>query len=158
MPPPGTRPIATNRNAHRSFDVLETIEVGVVLVGSEVKSLRDAKVQITDAYGVFHRGELWLQGVHISPYTHSASHTGHDADRRRKLLAHKGELERLRSRVEQEHLALPVLSIYFKEGRAKVELGLGRGRSKGDKRQAIAKADADREARNALNRRNKQGD
>ncbi len=158
MPPPGTKAVATNRNAYRSFDVLETIEVGIVLVGSEVKSLRDAKVQVTDAYAVFQRGELWLAGVNISPYTHAAAHTGHDGDRRRKLLAHKGELERLRSRVEQEHLALPLLSLYFKDGRAKVELGLGRGRSKGDKRQAIAKADADREARNALNRRNKYGD
>ncbi len=157
MPPPGPRPIATNRNARRNFDILETLEVGVMLVGSEVKSLREAKVQVTDAFGVFHGGELWLQGVHISPYSHSASHTGHDPDRRRKLLAHKGELERLRSRVEQEHLALPLLALYFKDGRAKAEIALARGRSKGDKRQAIAKADADREARAAMARRNKYG-
>lgn len=157
MPPKGTKAVATNRNAYRSFDIQETHEMGIVLQGSEVKALREGQVQVSDAYAQFDRGELWLHGVQINQYSHSGAHAGHDPARRRKLLAHKAELERLSSRVGQDHLALPLISLYFKDGRCKAEIGLARGRKKGDKRQDIAKRDADREARAALSRRTKRG-
>ncbi len=157
MRPSGTKAVATNKNARRNFDISETFEMGLVLVGSEVKSLREAHVQIADAYARFDGNQLWLHGVHIAPYAQSAAHSSHDPDRRRKLLAHRGELERLKSRVDQEHLALPLVSLYFKDGRCKAEIALGRGRTKGDKRQAIAKDDAAREARDAMGRRAKYG-
>jgi SsrA-binding protein len=158
MRPQGTKAVATNKQARRNFDVLETFEMGLVLVGSEVKSLRAAHVQIADAFARFEGDELWLHGVHIAPYAQSAAHSGHDPDRKRKLLAHRAELARLRSRVDQERLALPLISLYFKEGTCKAEIGLGRGRTKSDKRQAIAKDDAAREARDAMGRRAKQGE
>jgi SsrA-binding protein len=158
MPPKGTKPVATNKNARRNFDILDTFELGLVLLGSEVKSLRAAHVQIADAYARFEGDELWLHGVHIAPYAQSAAHSGHDPDRRRKLLGHRAELARLRSRVDQERLALPLIALYFKDGRCKAEVALARGRTKGDKRQAIAKDDAAREARDAMGRRAKLGD
>jgi SsrA-binding protein len=148
--------VATNRRARRNYEILETLEAGIALRGSEVKSLRDSKVQITDAYARFDGNELWLQALHISPYSFAQSHSGHDPDRRRKLLLHRAELNRLRPRVEQEHLSLVPLSIYFKDGRAKVELALARGRKAYDKRQAIAERDAALEARRAMAQRGRQ--
>jgi SsrA-binding protein len=140
----GTKVIATNRQARRNYEVLDTVEAGLVLRGSEVKSLREAKVQISDSFGRIDGGEIWLHGLHIAPYLYSQTHTGHDPERKRKLLLHSHEIERLRSRVEPEHLSLIPLSIYFKEGRAKVELALARGRRTHDKRQVIAERDAER--------------
>ena len=140
----GTKVIARNRQARRNYEILDTIEAGIVLRGSEVKSLRDAKVQISDAFGRIDGGEIWLHGLHIAPYLFSQTHTGHDPDRKRKLLLHGHEIERLRSRVDPEHLSLVPLSIYFKDGRAKVELALARGRRTHDKRQVIAERDAER--------------
>ena len=121
-----------------------------MLRGSEVKSLRESKVTLSDAYARIVAGELWLIGLHISPYSHAASHTGHLVDRDRKLLVHRDELEDLRARLDQEHLTLVPLSLYFKDGRAKLEVALARGRKTHDKRQAIAKRDADMEARKAM--------
>jgi SsrA-binding protein len=139
--------VASNRKARHDFEILDTWECGISLVGSEVKSLRDAKVQLRDSYGrVDERGELWLHGVHISPYAFSFGRDGHDPDRKRKLLAHRAEIEEMAERVGREGLALVPLSIYFKDGRAKVEIGIGRGRRTYDKRVAIAKKDAEREA------------
>ncbi len=144
--------IASNRRARREYDILETVEAGLVLRGSEVKSLRDAKVQLAEGFGRIARGEAWLHGVHISPWISTGLHDRIDPDRVRKLLLNKVEIERLGSRIDQEHLTLIPLSIYFKGGRAKVELGLARGRKDWDKRQAIAQRDADLEARRALAR------
>jgi SsrA-binding protein len=149
--------VATNRQARRNYEVLETIEAGIVLRGSEVKSLRESKVQITDAYARFDGDELWLQALHISPYSFAQSHSGHDPDRRRKLLLHRAELNRLRPRVEQEHLSLIPMSIYFKDGRAKVDLALARGRKSYDKRQVLAERDAQMEARRAMARHGRGG-
>ncbi len=146
----GRKLIATNRQARRDYDVLDTVEAGIVLQGSEVKSLRDAHVQFADANGWIRDGEAWLLGLHIAPYANAQSHSGHDPDRQRKLLLHRSEIERLKARVDQERLALVPLALYFKDGRVKVELALGRGRKQHDKRQAIAKRDAELEARRAL--------
>jgi SsrA-binding protein len=145
MKPTGTKPIATNRQARRNYEILDTIEAGIVLRGSEVKSLREAKVQITDAFARIDGGQIWLHQLHIAPWMYSQSHTGHDPDAKRKLLMHKQEIERLRARVDPEHLSLIPLSIYFKDGRAKVEIGLAKSRRTHDKRQVIADRDAARD-------------
>lgn len=141
----GTKPIASNRQARRNYEVLDTIEAGIVLRGSEVKSLREAKVQITDAFCRIDGGQIWLHQLHIAPWLYSQSHTGHDPDAKRKLLLHKHEIERLRARVDPEHLSLIPLSIYFKDGRAKVEVALAKSRRTHDKRQVIADRDAARD-------------
>jgi SsrA-binding protein len=154
----GTKLIASNRTARRDYDVLETIEAGIALKGSEVKSLRESKVQLNDAYARVIDGELWLLGMHVSPYSHGVGVFGHDPDRLRKLLVHRGEMLRLKARVDQERLALVALALYFKDGRAKVELGLARGRNKGDKREALAKKEADLEARKAMARSMRRGE
>lgn len=157
MPPRDVKVVASNRQARRNYDVLDTIECGIVLQGSEVKSLRESKVQLADAYARIIGAEAWLVGLHISPYTHSHGVGAHTVDRDRKLLLHRDEILRLRARVDQERLALVPLSLYFKDGRAKVELALGRGRHTYDKRQVIAKRDADREAARAVARGAKEG-
>jgi SsrA-binding protein len=148
--PAGPRPVATNRKARHDYDVLEAFECGIVLEGSEVKSLREGKVQLRDAYARIEGGEVWLHGVHVSPYAFASGRDGHDPDRPRKLLLHRRQIDSLGGRVQQESLTLVPLAIYFKEGRAKVELALARGRRRYDKRQAIAARDAGREAARAL--------
>jgi SsrA-binding protein len=147
------RVVASNRRARHDYAVLDTVECGIVLFGSEVKALRDAKVQLADAYARVERGELWLHGMHVSPYSFATGFGAHSPDRPRKLLVHKAELERLASRVAQEKLTLVPLSVYFKQGRAKVELALARGRKTEDRRQAIAERDAKRETERELGRR-----
>ena len=142
--------IAQNRAATFHYAISEQFEAGIVLRGSEVKSLREAKVTLADAYARLIAGELWLIGLHIAPYSHAAAHNGHELERDRKLLVHRAELDELRARLEQERLNLVPLSLYFKDGRAKIEIGVGRGRKLHDKRQAIAKRDADLEARRAV--------
>lgn len=150
-PDPDRKVVATNRRARHEFDVLDTIEAGLVLRGSEVKSLRDAKVQIGEGFARIARGEAWLHQVHIAPWISSGLYGRPDPDRVRKLLLNKSEIERLGSRLDQEpSLTLVPLSIYFRDGRAKIELGLARGRKQHDKRQVIAKRDADREAQKAI--------
>ena len=148
--PMGVKMIATNRKAHRNYEIRDTFEAGIVLRGSEVKSLREAKVTIADSYARFEDGELWLVGLHISPYTRASTHVSTEAARKRKLLMHRYELDRLNSKTDQDNLTLVPMSLYFKDGRAKLELGLGKGRRTVDKRQMIAKRDADREARREL--------
>jgi SsrA-binding protein len=142
--------VATNRRARHEYDILETVEAGLVLRGSEVKSLRDAKVQLADGFARVARGEAWLHQVHISPWLSSGLYGRPDPDRIRKLLLNKAEILRLGSRLDQEPLTLIPLSIYFKQGKAKVELGLARGRKHYDKRQALAERDATREAQRAM--------
>jgi SsrA-binding protein len=150
--PTGTKLVATNRQARRNYEVLETVEAGLVLRGSEVKSLRLGRVQLGDAYARIQGGEAWLVSLHIAPYEQSQAHSGHEPDRPRKLLLHREEIDRLRSRVDEQRLSLVPLSIYFKEGRAKVDLALARGRRTYDKRQLLAQRDADREAARAIAR------
>lgn len=152
MPPLGVKVVATNRQARRDYEILDTVEAGLVLRGSEVKSLREAKVQLAEAYARIDGGEAWLVGLHITPYSHAAGFGAPDPDRRRKLLLHRDQIDRLKARLDQDRLTLVPLALYFKEGRAKLEVGLGRGRTKGDKRQAIAKRDAEREAAKAMSR------
>lgn len=144
--------VAKNRRAYRDYEILETVEAGLVLRGSEVKSLRDAKVQLAEGFGRIANGEAWLHSVHISPWLSTGLHDRIDPERRRKLLLNKHEIVRLGARLDQEHLTLVPLSIYFKDGRAKVEMGLARGRKEWDKRQAIAERDATREAQAAISR------
>jgi SsrA-binding protein len=150
--PSGTKLVVTNRQARRNYEVIETVEAGLVLRGSEVKSLRLGRVQLGDAYGRIEGGEAWLHSLHIAAYDHAQEHTGHQSDRPRKLLLHREEIERLRARVDEQRLALVPLSIYFKEGRAKVDLALAKGRRTYDKRQLLAQRDADREAARAIAR------
>jgi SsrA-binding protein len=155
MKPTGTKPIASNRQARRNYEILDTVEAGIVLRGSEVKSLREAKVQITDAFARIDGNEIWLHQLTIAVYEHSQSHSGHEETRKRKLLLHSHEIQRLKARVDPEHLSLIPLSMYFKDGRAKVELGLAKGRKTHDKRQAIAERDAERDVRREMSRRDR---
>jgi len=143
---PANKVVATNRQAHRDYEILDTWEAGVMLRGSEVKSLREAKVNLTDSYARIDRGEVYLVGLHISAYSNASAQGGHEPGRTRKLLLHQHEIDELRARVDQEHLSLIPLSLYFKRGKAKLEIGLGRGRKHYDKRQVIAKRDSDRDA------------
>jgi SsrA-binding protein len=152
MPPPGVKMIATNRQARRDYDLDDSVEAGIVLQGSEVKSLREAKVTIADAYARIDDGEAWLVGLHIAPWRTSTSITGHEPERRRKLLLHRDEIDRLRARIDQDRLTLVPLALYFKDGRAKLEMALGKARRKGDRRQVIAERDAEREAQRAMSR------
>ncbi len=148
----GTKIIAANRKARRNYEILETVEAGLVLRGSEVKSLRDAHAQIGDAFARIEGGEAWLVSMHIGVYSHAQDHSGHEPERRRKLLLHRSELDRLRAIVDEQHLSLIPLSLYFKDGRVKVELALARGRKTYDKRQVLAERDASREAARAIAR------
>jgi SsrA-binding protein len=153
----GPRPVAQNRKARHDFDILETYEAGIVLAGSEVKSLRDGKVQLRDSFARVQDGEVWMYGVHVSPYIYSSGFGAVDPDRRRKLLLHRREIEELGERTTQDSLTLVPLAIYFQDGRAKVEVALARGRKLYDKRHAIAARDAKREADRAL-RASQRGD
>ena len=151
------RPIASNRRAKRDYEILDTIECGIVLRGSEVKSLRESQVQLADAYAKVRGNEVWLYGFHIGAYSHAGLANSHLPERERKLLLHRLEIDRLRLRVDQEQLSLIPLSLYFKDGRAKLELAVARGRKAHDKRQAIAKRDAEMETRKAAARTTKYG-
>jgi SsrA-binding protein len=146
MPPKGTKPVAQNRRARHDFDIVEVFEAGIVLQGSEVKSLREGKVQLREAYARVDDGEVWLHGMHIAPYTNASSFGTHEPDRARKLLLHRREIETVHVKTTQQPLTLIPLAIYFKENLAKVELALARGRKTYDKRHAIAERDAARDA------------
>lgn len=145
--------VASNRRARRNYDVLDTFECGMVLVGTEVKSLRSGGAQMGDAYARVRNDEMWLMGLHIAPWGHASAALGHEVERSRKLLMHRAEINRLRARTEQDRLQLIPLSIYFTDGRAKLELALARGRRLYDKRQAIRKRETDLEARRELRHR-----
>lgn len=155
MPPKGTRPVAQNRRARHDYDLLEVLECGIALQGSEVKSMRAGKVQLRDAYARVEAGELWLHGMHVAPYAFASGFGGHDPERPRKLLLHRREIDDLQARTSQQSLTLVPLSVYFKDGRAKVELALARGRRRYDKRHAIASRDAEREVERAVARSRK---
>lgn len=151
----GTKLIASNRKARHDYAITDTIECGIVLQGSEVKSLRLGHIQIADAYARIVGGEVWLDGVHIPPYQFAHGVGAHDPDRPRKLLLHSKEVERLRAEVAQERVSIVPLAFYFREGKVKVELGVGKGRTKGDKRGAMAERDSQREIARALGRQRK---
>jgi SsrA-binding protein len=155
MAPPGTKLIVSNRRARHEFTILDSLECGIALVGSEVKSLRAGQVQLADAYARVEGNGLWLEGVHIAPYSFAHGVGAHDPMRRRKLLAHRDEIAKLNARVREERLTLVPLSLYFRDGRAKVELAVAKGRKTQDKRQAIAERDAKRETDRALGRQRK---
>ncbi|MDH4168388.1 MAG: SsrA-binding protein SmpB [Acidimicrobiia bacterium] len=150
--------VATNRVARRDFEILDVYEAGLVLKGSEVKSLRESKVQLNDCYGRIDDGEAWLLGLHIAPYSKSTSEAfGHEPDRHRKLLLHRSEIDRIRPRLDQERLTLVPLRLYFHKGRAKVELAVARGKKSIDRRQEIARRDADLDARREMAKANRRG-
>lgn len=141
---PESGDVATNRRARHRFELVETLEAGIQLQGSEVKSLREGKAQLGDAYAVIDGGEAWLRGVHIPPYG-PASRENHDPERPRKLLLHRYEIERLVGRSAQRGLTLIPTRIYFKGPRAKVELALARGKEGRDRRREIRDRDLRRE-------------
>ncbi len=152
MAPKGVKVVATNRRARHDYDVLDTLEAGIALVGTEVKSLRAGQAQLKDAYAKVEGGELWLLNAHVAPYGQADGFGGHDPERPRKLLVHREEVEELAEQSQRQALAIVPLSIYFKDGRVKVELALARGRRRYDKRNAIAERDAQREAERAVAR------
>ena len=144
--------ISTNRKAFHNYTILETVEAGLALRGTEVKSLRDSQVNFKDCYAAIDDNEAWLIGCHITPY-HHGSDANHDPERRRKLLLHRREISRLLGKVAERGLTLIPLRLYFKGGRAKVELGLARGKKLHDKRDSIRERDERRElAREARDR------
>jgi len=138
------RDIAVNRKARHEFLIEETVEAGMALMGSEVKALREGKANLKDSYGRIENGEVWLWNAHISPYN-PASQFGHEPTRTRKLLLHRGEIERLNGKVKERGLTLVPLRLYFKNGRAKIELALARGKKQHDKREAIREREQRRE-------------
>jgi SsrA-binding protein len=146
--------IASNRKAHHDYDILETYEAGLVLRGTEVKSLRDGRADLKDSYARIEREEAWLLGCHISPYT-QGNRANHDPDRPRKLLLHRGEINRLLGKIMEKGLTLVPLRLYFKSGRVKVEMGLARGRKLLDKRHVIREREARREMDRAVRERSR---
>jgi SsrA-binding protein len=156
MPKPDQNPeiesIAKNRRARHDYLILNTYEAGLVLTGSEVKSLREGKANLSDAYGIIRDGEIYLINLHISQYER-ASYNNHEPTRTRKLLLHKREIGRLIGAVEREGLTLVPLELYFKRGIAKVALALGKGKKLHDKRETERERDADREIARAVRTR-----
>ena len=151
-PGAGEKLVASNRRAHHNFDILETHEAGLVLQGTEVKSLRDSRADLKESYARIDGNEAWLIGLHISPYA-QGNRANHDPLRPRKLLLHRAEINRLVGKIMEKGLTLVPLRLYFKEGRAKVELGLARGRKTLDKRHAIREREETREVHRALRER-----
>jgi SsrA-binding protein len=143
------RVVTTNRRAFHEYHVVETVEAGLALLGTEIKSIRDGKITISDAYARIDGNELWLVGAHISPYRHG-THANHDPDRPRKLLVHKAQLRQLRAAVEQKGMTLVPLRLALKRGRAKVDLGVARGKKLYDKRAAEAEREARRDVERAV--------
>ena len=148
----GSKVIARNRRARHDYTIEEVIEAGIALTGTEVKSLRAGRASLTDGFALVSDGEVWLHNVHIPEYT-QGTWTNHVPRRTRKLLLHRGEIERLVRKTSEQGLTLVPLSMYFKDGKVKVELALGRGKRTYDKRQDLARRDAAREVERALRRR-----
>jgi SsrA-binding protein len=148
----GEKTVASNRKARHDYDILERYECGIRLTGDEVKSLRGGRASLTDCYARMREGELWLEGMHVPAYEQGDKRT-HQPLRPRKLLLHARELDELAKATQETGLALVPLRVYFTHGLAKVELALARGRRKHEKRQAIAKREAQREIEQAAGRR-----
>ncbi|MCE3550777.1 SsrA-binding protein SmpB [Pseudonocardia sp. RS11V-5] len=147
----GRKVIAQNRRARHDYAVLEEFEAGVALMGTEVKSLRLGRASLVDSYATVDEGEVWLRGLHIPEYTHG-SWTNHEPRRTRKLLLHKYEIERLIGKIREGGLTLVPMSLYFSDGKVKCELALARGKKTYDKRQDLAKKDAERDMARAIGR------
>jgi SsrA-binding protein len=145
----GIVPVARNKRARHDYEILETWEAGIVLTGTEVKSLRDGRAQVTDAYAVVKDGELWLLNAHIAPYA-QGNIWNHDPLRTRKLLLHHKEIVKLIGAVERKGLTLVALELYFKQGRAKVRIGLARGKKAHDKRADLKEREDQRDMQRAL--------
>jgi len=141
--------VAENKKARFKYHIIEKFEAGIVLKGSEVKSLRDRKVSITESYARIYDGEIFLIGMNISPYQH-AGVLNHDPTRRRKLLMHKREIQRIAAKVREKGFTIVPLMVYFKRGIAKVQLALVKGKAEYDKREAIKKREAEREMRRRM--------
>lgn len=146
--------VAQNRKAFHDYFIEETLEAGMVLTGTEVKSLRDAKANLMDSYVLIKDNEVFLFNCHISPYTHG-NIMNHDPVRTRKLLLHKKELLKLQAKAAQKGYSIIPLKIYFKDGRAKTEIGLAKGKKQYEKRESIKKKEADREIQRAMRAKNK---
>ncbi len=153
----GDRVVASNRRARHDYDLIETFECGMVLTGSEVKSLREGKAQIAEAYARVEGGELWLFQSHIPPWSFAVGFGSHDPDRKRKLLVHHHEIDRLVDKTKTQPLTIVPIKMYFKDGRAKIEIALAKGRKQHDKRQAIAERDASREIARSIRNAEKFG-
>ncbi len=136
--------IATNRRARRNYSVVETLEAGMSLLGSEVKSLREGRMDLKDSYALVRNGEAFLVGAYIGPYEF-ARDGGHEAERERKLLLHRREIDRIAGQVAEKGLTLVPLQVYFKEGKVKIELGLAKGKTTYDKRETLKERDHERE-------------
>ena len=146
------RTVARNKKATHEYDILETFECGIVLHGSEVKSLRNSQVSLVDSYARIRSGEIWLLGIHIAPYTQAGAYGTHDPVRDRKLLLHRKQIDQISATLAEKSLTLIPLSIYFKNGKAKVSIALARGRRLWDKRRAIQERDEAREAAREVSR------
>jgi len=150
----GRKLIAQNRKARHDWTVLDTYEAGIVLTGTEVKSLRQGRASLTESFATVDDGEVWLRNLHIPEYR-EGTWTNHEPRRHRKLLLHRFEISRLLGKVQESGLSLVPLSLYFSDGKAKVELALARGKRAHDKRRDMAKRDAEREMRRHIGRREK---
>lgn len=149
----GEKVVTTNRRAYHDYHIEEELEAGIALVGTEIKSIRAGRVNLRDAYARIENGELWLIGAHISPYEHAGAYFQHEPDRPRKLLVRRSELQYLRQRVEAKGYTLVPLRLVLRNGLAKVDIGIGRGKKLYDKRDAIAERDARRDLERALKHR-----
>jgi SsrA-binding protein len=150
----GRKLIAQNKKARHDYHIEDTYEAGLVLTGTEVKSLRAGRASLVDGFAEIHEGEAWLHGVHIPEYA-QGTWTNHSARRKRKLLLNRHEIDKIESRVNEKGLTLVPLSLYFKDGRAKVEIALAKGKKTWDKRHALAERQAKRETEQAVGRRMK---
>ncbi len=148
----GKKIVTVNRKARKDYDIIELLEAGVALKGTEVKSLREGRMNLKDSYARVQNGEVFLISAHISPYSHG-NLQNHDPLRERKLLLHKSEIKRLRGKTEEKGLTLVPLRVYFLNGRVKIELALARGKRQRDKRETIKRRDAEREIRRELKNR-----
>ena len=150
--PEGIKIIAKNRKAFHEYEILDTWEAGMVLLGTEVKALRNGRVNLGDSFGEIREGEAWISKLHIGPYE-MGNRENHDPFRRRKLLLNRREIRKIRPKLEEQGLTLVPLKIYFKHGLVKLELGLGRGKKIHDKRDSKAKRDVDRRISKELGKR-----
>ncbi|MEZ0236094.1 MAG: SsrA-binding protein SmpB [Actinomycetota bacterium] len=149
---PDEKVVASNRKARHDYQILETLECGIVLTGDEVKSLRGGRASLTEAYARVRDGEVWLEGMHVPPYEQGDKRR-HLPTRPRKLLLHRREIEKLGAEQQEQRLALVPLRVYFTHGMAKVEIGVARGKREHEKRQSIAKREQEREIAQELGRR-----
>lgn len=151
----GQKVVASNRKARHDYTILDVYEAGLVLTGPEVKSLRAGRASLIDGFGSIENGEAWLENVHIPEYT-QATWNNHPARRRRKMLLHGHEIYKLMGKIKESGLTLVPLSIYFKDGRAKVEIALARGKKEYDKRQTLKEAQDKRETARAISTKGKE--